>query len=118
VPATAVAQFPFLTGLKTLRLLGKFEPPGVKVAGAATYPDTASAKNAEGQIRNLGQLATMANALSFLGLGTPLQSLDTKVQESDVQIIATLEGNALGRLLESGGATAAQGLMPSVVPGR
>lgn len=117
-PATAIAQFPFLTGLKTVRLLGKFEPPGVKVAGAATYPDPASAKNAEAQIKNLGNLAALGNTFSFLGLGTPLQSLDTKVAESDVQILATLEGNALGRLLETVGPTVARGAMPSVVPGR
>ena len=109
VPSAAIAQMPFLQGLKTARLLGKFEPPGVRVAGSLTYPDAATAKIADEQIKNLGQLATMANMFSFLGLGTPLQSIETKVAESDVQVMAALEGVALGRLLESVGTAAAHG---------
>jgi hypothetical protein len=108
-PATMVAQVPFLQGMKTARLIGKFEPPGLKVAGALTYPDAATAQNAEGQIRQMGQLATMANALSFLGIGTPLQSLESRCEEADVQVLALVEGVALGKLLEKVGFAAAQG---------
>jgi hypothetical protein len=116
-PATMVAQVPFLQGMKTARLIGKFEPPGLKVAGALTYPDAATAQNAEGQIKQFGQLATMANALSFLGIGTPLQGLETKCEEADVQVLAVLEGVALGRLLENVGFAAAQGAFsPSTTP--
>lgn len=117
-PAAMVAQVPFLQGMKTGRLVGKFEPPGLKVAGALTYPDAASAQNAEGQIKQVGQLAMMANALSFLGVGTPLQGLDTKCEEADVQVLAVLEGVALGKLLENVGFSAAQGAFsPGTTPG-
>jgi hypothetical protein len=99
IPQAIVGQVPFLNGIKTLRLIGNFQPPGMNFAGSLTYPDAATAANGESQIKSVAQLAGLLNWLSPFGVSSPLRSLDTRVQASDVQVLAAVDGQALSALL-------------------
>jgi hypothetical protein len=94
VAATA-QSLPFLNGVKSVRMLGNFQPPGINFAGALTYPDAVSASTAAGSLRTLGQVASLAGAFSAFGFGTPLKSLQVQVAQTDVQFTMAVDAQTL-----------------------
>jgi hypothetical protein len=116
IAAAAVQQAPFLQGIKTVRLLGNFQPPGMNLAGSLSYPDGTRAAQSEAQLKQLHEMAQAMSWLSFLGLSNPVQSMQTRVQESDVQVLAAIDGQSLGRLLDTLGTVTAFGAKPASTP--
>lgn len=97
--ATVSQQLPFLAGVQNFRLLGNFQPPGVNLAGALTYPDAASASNGARTVQSLGQMAGFMNLFSVFGFGSPVQKLESQVVENDVQVVMAMDAQSVTRLL-------------------
>jgi hypothetical protein len=102
--ATAVVQaLPFLNQVEKVRLIGDFKDPGMNFAGALSYPDAASAQAGDAQVKNIHTMASLAQMLSFGSFSNPFRTLQTKVDASDVQFVAQIDGPAFASLVEHGG---------------
>jgi hypothetical protein len=102
--ATTLAQtLPFLNQVEKVRLIGDFKDPGMNFAGALSYPDAASAQAGDAQVKNIHSLASLAQMLSFGTISNPFRALQTKVEASDVQFVAQIDGPAFASLVERGG---------------
>jgi hypothetical protein len=69
VAEATVRQVPFVAGMKLVRVVGNFQPPGVNVAGTMTYADADAAGRAAPTLKNLQQLAQMASLFTSWGWG-------------------------------------------------
>lgn len=99
-PASTIAkELAFLDGVKSFRVLGNFQPPGINLAGALTYPDPAAAGRGAKLLQSVGQVSGLMNMFSFLGFGSPVRQLDSRVVENDLQFVAALDGQSVTRLL-------------------
>ena len=101
-PAVRAAsqQAPFLNGLTVARVLGNFEAPGINFAGSLTYPDNATAQTASASLDQLGQLTSYANLLAIIGIQPPIQNLQVRVEQRDVQFIAAVNAQGAAQMLE------------------
>lgn len=87
----------FVKNLKAVRVLGTFEPPGLHVAGSATYADEASASDGAA---NLQKLATLANAFAATTGNLPtMQNLSIAPQKTDVQVTFAIDDQSLKSFL-------------------
>jgi hypothetical protein len=100
VSAAAAQQAPFVQRLSKVRLVGDFKDPGVNLAGALTYEDGPAAAAGNDQIRAAGAQAGALNLMFFMGISNPLRNLQTNLQGNDVQLVAQIDGPALGGLME------------------
>ncbi|MFW5740625.1 MAG: hypothetical protein ACOC1F_09705 [Myxococcota bacterium] len=98
----AAQQTPFLNGLTVVRVLGNFEPPGINFAGSITYPDNATASAAGASLDQLGQLTSYANLLAIIGIQPPIQNLQVRVEQRDVQFIAAVNAQGAAQMLDWG----------------
>lgn len=98
----AAQQTPFLNGLTVVRVLGNFESPGLNLAGSLTYPDNETAKSAGASLEQIGQLTSYANLLALIGIQPPIQKLDVRVEQRDVQFIAAVNAQGAARMMEWG----------------
>lgn len=71
--ASAAQQVPFLGGLRYVRVIGNFLPPGVNYAGTLTYSDPDAAAGGAVALRNVEQIARVATLLSSWGFGSAPQ---------------------------------------------
>ena len=99
VSAAVSQQVPFLQGLRTARLIGNFQPPGINFAGTFTYPDGTGAAAGEAQMKNVAQMAGWLNLLGMFGVSSPIKQMDTRVTGPDLQFLLALDGPALAALL-------------------
>lgn len=99
VSAAVATQAPFLKNLKTARVIGNFQPPGINFAGTLTYPDGTSAAASEAQMKQVAQMAGFLNFLGMFGVSSPIKQMDTRVTNTDLQFLVALDGPALGALL-------------------
>jgi len=87
----------FVQGLKVARVLGDLQPPGLHVAGTATY-DTEENANAGAQ--NMTRLGGMANAFAKISSNIPqLRDLKVEPKKTDVQVSFALDDASLRDLL-------------------
>ncbi|HEU4412477.1 MAG TPA: hypothetical protein VFS43_44960 [Polyangiaceae bacterium] len=101
--AEIVARAPFLSGVRAARLSGNFGPPGVNADGQLSYPSAEAAADAEGRIRSLGQLASIA---SIIGL-SPIHDFRSDVKGERMHVTVAVDGPYLARWLE---------VVPQMVP--
>jgi hypothetical protein len=80
----AAASFPFLSGLRALRLLGNFLAPGLNFAGALTYVSPEKAQAGADSLRHLAELAQWANLLTSFGFGATIAPAQIAIQEREV----------------------------------
>jgi hypothetical protein len=80
----ASKNFPFLSELRAMRVLGNFQAPGVNLVGALTYTTPERAENGAIALKNLSQMAQFAGLLSSFGLGSGLAPAQIAVSGSDV----------------------------------
>jgi hypothetical protein len=99
VVAAAARQAPFLSGLSSFRILGNFQPPGLNLAGALTYPDPAGAASGAASLRGLAQATSFLSLLAVFGVSNPLQSMQADVKDNDVQFVMGIDAQSLTRLL-------------------
>jgi len=99
ISATA-QQFPFLGGLTIVRVLGNFEPPGINFAGSLTYPDPASAERAAESLQKVSQLTAYTNLLALIGIRPPIQNMQVRTEQKDVQFIVAVDSQSASSLLD------------------
>ncbi len=97
--AAMAKMAPFLNGLSNFRILGNFQPPGVNLAGTLSYPDPTSAAAGANALRSVGQMASWMNVLAFIGITSPLQSLQVNTKDNDTMFVTALDAQSLTRLL-------------------
>ena len=97
--AAIARELAFLDGVKNFRVLGNFDPPGINLAGALTYPDAAAAGRGANLLQTVGQLSGVMNMFAFLGMSSPVRKLESRVVENDLQFVAALDAQSVTRLL-------------------
>ncbi len=83
----------FVKGLKAFRAIGNFAPPGVQVAGTATYGDDASASAGAENLQKLGKLANVFAVAT--GNLPQLQNLTIAPRSTDVQVTFAIDDASL-----------------------
>jgi hypothetical protein len=80
----AAKNFPFLSELRAVRVVGNFQEPGMNVAGALTYSSAERAENGANGLKNLAQMASFAGLVTSLGFGPSLPPMKIAISGSDV----------------------------------
>jgi hypothetical protein len=99
--AGAAQQLPFLSGLRIARVLGNFEPPGINIAGALTYPDPASAQAAGQSVQRIAQWSSYAALLSLIGIRPPIQDMQVRTEQNDVQFIIKVDAQGASGMMDA-----------------
>jgi hypothetical protein len=97
--ASLARMAPFLNGLRSFRVLGNFQPPGLNLAGSLTYPDAPSAERGAGALRSVTQPSTLTTLLALIGLSSPLRDVQVSTQQSETTFVAGVDAQSLTRLL-------------------
>lgn len=93
-------SMPFLAGLRTARIVGNFEPPGMNFAGTLTYPDADAARAGATGIQGLRQrIQQYSFFMTLAGIGNPIERLEVAPSGSDAQFVLALEARAVEWLL-------------------
>lgn len=100
VVEASAASFPFLAGLRLVRVLGNFREPGANVVGSLTYRDPASAAAAGQTIQRLRQVAAFASLLSMLGLAPAIPPITVAQQGHDIAFALAIDTSSAAMLLE------------------
>jgi hypothetical protein len=90
IAEATVRQVPFLAGMKLVRVIGNFQPPGVNVAGTLSYADADSASRAAPAMRNLQQLGQLLSLFTSWGLGA-VPNPQIQQQNADVAFTMPIE---------------------------
>jgi hypothetical protein len=86
----------WIKGLKAVRAIGDFDPPGVNVAATLTYPDPAGADAAADGMRFIGGWQKLLAPLLF---GANLQNLQAGASGTDVSCKFAIDDQSLRALL-------------------
>ncbi len=93
-------EMAFLDNLRAVRLLGNFAEPGLNFAGTLTYEDEAAAeRGARTLLSTADSLRSYAFVMALLGVAQPLRRLDAAPQGKEAQVVAEVDGLAIGSLL-------------------
>jgi hypothetical protein len=93
-------QAQFLDNLRAARLLGNFEEPGLNFAGTLTYDDEAAAQRGAQTLLATGEaLRSYAWLMALIGVVQPLRRLDAEPKGKETQVVAEVDGQAVGSLL-------------------
>jgi hypothetical protein len=112
--AAAVRGLSFINGMKTGRIVGNFQPPGMNFAGTLSYPTPEAAQAAAASMNQANQMVqSYGFALQFMGIGNPIQNLQTSPNGNDTQFAVGVEGKAVDWAL----AQAATMPLPALQPG-
>lgn len=99
--AAAADQFPFLNGMKSVRMVGNFESPGMHLAGTTVYGDEDQAKAGTASLLSLQEtLQSIGWLTSLLGVSNPVQQLEAQADGKESKFVASIDGQALGVLLD------------------
>ena len=96
----SAASFPFLGGLRLVRVLGNFREPGANVVGSLTYRDAQSAAVGAQTLQQLQQVAAFASLLSMLGLAPAIPPITVAQQGNDIAFAVAIDTNSAVMLLE------------------
>ncbi|MCC6524784.1 MAG: hypothetical protein IT373_19155 [Polyangiaceae bacterium] len=101
-PAVAAAQgeLPFVAGLRYVRVLGNFEPPGSNIVGTLTYGDGDAAVQGAEQLRNVARLNYVLGVFSAFGFGGRPPELTVALAGRDVGFATSLDGSMVGFLID------------------
>jgi hypothetical protein len=104
---SAAQTFTFLGGLRKVRVVGNFKPPGVNFIGALTYPDANSAEKAALGLKSVHELAQFLSILVSWGVGGKLPPMQVQQQKNEVAFNLAVDENLVRGVLRAA-ATAAQ----------
>jgi hypothetical protein len=99
-------RLPFLAGLRYMRVIGNFQPPGMNFAGALTYADPAAASLGSASLQNLQQIASFMSILSSWGMGPSVPPLQVAQSGNDAAFTMTLDESLVRILLRLAAETA------------
>lgn len=94
-------ELAFLEGVKTLSIVGNFEPPGLNLAGTFSYTDAESANRGVQNLLNLrATLDRYAPFLALVGIPNPVRTLQATPSGKDASFMLGADGHAVAVLLE------------------
>jgi len=96
------SKAPFMAGMRQLRILGNFQPPGMNLAGTLTYTDPTTATTGAQSLRNVQSFAQLLGLLSTLGFGGSLPPMQVGLQGNDVQFTLPVDSRYASFLLRLG----------------
>jgi hypothetical protein len=106
-PVEAASQrLPFLAGLRYLRVVGNFQPPGMNFAGALTYADPTSAASGAASLQNLSSVTNFVSLISSWGMGPTVPPMQVAVNGNDAAFTLPLEESLVRILLRLAAETA------------
>ena len=91
-------QVPFLVGLKLVRVIGNFQPPGMNVAGTLSYADADAAGRAAPVMRDLQRMTQMLSLFTSWGWGA-VPTPQIQPQGADVAFTMPVEDAFVHTLL-------------------
>jgi hypothetical protein len=94
--AIGSVSLPWTTGMRTAKVIGNFEKPGMNVAATVTYGEPQQATSAADGVRAVDGWLKLLGPL--LG-GLALQNLDVKTDGNDMKCKFALDDQTLGNLL-------------------
>jgi hypothetical protein len=93
-------QVPFVEGLSAARVRGNYAAPGLNLVGSLGYPTPEAAATGAQRVTQTRDLLSQAGLLmSLFGVAQPIERLEAKANGTDVDVVATLNGTTLGRLI-------------------
>jgi hypothetical protein len=99
-PLTSAAvgsfQISFVKGLKTVRAVADFKPPGMHLAGTLTYVDAASAASASSGMK---AAATMESLVAMTGLAPKLHDVSVSANAADVEVSLAVDDQAMRKMI-------------------
>jgi hypothetical protein len=115
----AAGMFGFLGGLRHVRVLGNFEPPGLNVAGSLTYGDPQAVARADEAIKKVQGIVALASLFTSLG-GISIPAVQTAAQDSDLAFTMAFDDGMLRGLFHAaeGAVKRAPAPAPAPAPGR
>ncbi len=102
---TAASKLPFVTGLRYVRVIGNFQPPGMNFAGALTYADPQSAANGAVALQNLQQVTSFVSMISSWGMGGAVPPMQVAQSGNDAAFTLPLEESMVRLLIKVGAET-------------
>jgi hypothetical protein len=88
-------QMSFSKGLKMVRAVADFKPPGMHVAGTLTYADAASAASASSGLK---QAVTMEGLVALTGLAPKLQEVTVNATDANVSVSLAVDDEDMRKL--------------------
>lgn len=107
----AAPKLPFVTGMKYVRIIGNFQPPGMNFAGAFTYSDPQSAANGAAALQNLQQVASFMSMISSWGMGGSVPPMQVAQSGNDTAFTLPMEESMVRLLIKVGAETVKKALM-------
>jgi hypothetical protein len=95
----ASQRLPFLGGLRTARIIGNFQAPGMNFAGSLTYGSPESAKSAEVSLKHVQQIAGLVSMFTAVGFGATIPSPDVMQQGNDIAFTLKVDESFVRLLL-------------------
>jgi hypothetical protein len=99
-PLTSAAigsfQLSFAKGLKMVRAVADFKPPGMHLAGTLTYADAGSASSASSGMK---AAATMESLVAMTGLAPKLHDVEVNAADTNVQVSLAVDDQAMRKMI-------------------
>jgi hypothetical protein len=105
-------KFPFVAGMRYMRVVGNFEPPGMNFAGALTYKDPQTAAAGAANLQNLQQVASLVSVLSSWGFGPSVPPMQIAQSGNDAAFTMVMDESLVRILLRVAADTAKKALYP------
>ena len=94
------AKLPFLGSVRSVRVIGNFQPPGMNFAGTLSYADAAGATTAAQTLQQVQQVAQIASMFTSIGWGAAIPTPEIAVQKSDVAFTVKVNDSFVSALLK------------------
>ncbi len=104
---------PFVNGMRLVRVLGNFRPPGMNLVGSATYADATSAAEGAESVGRLREVASLVSLLAAFGIGAQFPTFEVQQQGNDVAFATSADTGFMQLVL----ATIAQAFRPAAQSG-
>lgn len=93
-------QVPFVEGLEAARARGNFAAPGLNLAASLRYSSTDQANLGAQRVIQTRELLSQAGFLMALfGIAQPIERLEARPKDSEVDVVLSANGVTLGRLI-------------------
>jgi hypothetical protein len=111
----AAGMLGFLGGLRQVRVLGNFEPPGFNLAGSLTYGDPQAVARADEALKKLQSVVQLASLFtSFAGISIP--DVHTAAQANDLAFTVALDDGMLRGLFHAAEGAVKRAPAPAPTP--
>jgi hypothetical protein len=94
------AKVPFLGAVRSVRVIGNFQAPGMNFAGTLSYADAAGAASAAQTLQHAQQVAQIASMFTSIGWGAAIPTPEIAVQQSDVGFTVKVDDGFVRVLLK------------------